>query len=98
MCSVVLTSLPPTPAAAAAAAAAACLRVVESTWRSLCPARRFERDMTTLPAQQDVYFVALAALVNISQLRAAQPLLARKALLVLLGTSTFLYGRVASAT
>jgi hypothetical protein len=36
--------------------------------------------------------------VNISQLRAAQPLLARKALLVLLGTSTFLYGRVASAT
>jgi hypothetical protein len=51
--------------------------------------------MATLGAQQDIYFVALAGLVNISQLRAAQPLLARKGLLVLLGTSTFLYSRVA---
>jgi hypothetical protein len=53
--------------------------------------------MMTIEAQQDIYFVALAGLVNISQLRAAQPLLARKGLLVLLGTSTMLYGRIASA-
>lgn len=54
--------------------------------------------MTTLEAQQDIYFVALAALVNVSVLRSAQPLLARKGLKVLLGTGTFLYARVSSAT
>lgn len=54
--------------------------------------------MCSLESQQDIYFVALASLVNISVLRSAQPMLARKGLHVLLGTSTLLYGRVMSAT
>ncbi len=54
--------------------------------------------MTTLEAQQDVYFVAFAALLNISILKSTQTLVARKGLHVLLGTSTLLYSRVASAT
>jgi len=56
---------------------------------------RFERDMTTLEAQQDLYFITFSALLNISVLRSAQPMVAKKGLLVLLGTSTLLYNRVA---
>lgn len=59
--------------------------------------RSFERDMTTLEAQQDLYFITFAALLNISVLRSAQPMVAKKGLLVLLGTSTLLYNRVATA-
>lgn len=57
-------------------------------------ASAFERDMSSMESIQDVYFVTLAALLNISVLRAAQPAVARKGLLVLLGSSTLLYGRV----
>ena len=51
--------------------------------------------MTTLEAQQDLYFITFSALLNISVLRSAQPMVAKKGLLVLLGTSTLLYNRVA---
>jgi hypothetical protein len=54
--------------------------------------------MTTIEAQQDIYFVAFATLLNISVLKSAQPLVARKGLHVLLGTSTLLYSRVANVT
>ena len=50
--------------------------------------------MTTLEAQQDIYFVAFASLLNMSVLKAVQPLMAKKGLPVFLGTSTVLYARV----
>jgi len=57
----------------------------------------YERDMTTLEAQQDLYFMVFSALLNISVLKSAQPMVAKKGLLVLLGTSTLLYNRVATS-
>jgi len=54
--------------------------------------------MTTVEAQQDLYFILLSALHNISVLRSAQPMIAKKGLLVLLGTGTLLYNRVSTAT
>lgn len=53
--------------------------------------------MTTLEAQQDVYFIMFAALLNISVLKSTQPMVAKKGLLVLLGTSQLLYNRVATS-
>jgi hypothetical protein len=48
--------------------------------------------MNSLEAQQDIYFVCFAAMLNVSVLRSVQPLIAKKGLLVLLGTNTMLYG------
>jgi hypothetical protein len=53
--------------------------------------------MATVEAQQDLYFMVFSALMNISVLRSAQPMVAKKGLLVLLGTSTLLYNRLSSA-
>ena len=47
---------------------------------------------------QDLYFVVFATLLNISVLRSVQPLLAKKGLMVLLGTNTMLYGRLSGAS
>ena len=53
--------------------------------------------MATLEAQQDQYFMVFTALLNISVLRSAQPMVAKKGLLVLLGTSTLLYNRISTS-
>eukprot|EP00798_Chlamydomonas_sp_ICE-L_P023775 gene23775-9334_t len=58
---------------------------------------QFEKDMTSVEATQDVYFVLFGALLNISVLRSVQPMVARKGLLVLLGTNTLFYQRVTAA-
>eukprot|EP00798_Chlamydomonas_sp_ICE-L_P025213 gene25213-10858_t len=58
---------------------------------------QYEKDMTSAEATQDVYFVLFAALLNISVLRSVQPMVARKGLMVLLGTNTYLYNRVLAA-
>ncbi|KAJ9524025.1 hypothetical protein QJQ45_022487, partial [Haematococcus lacustris] len=88
--------------AAAAEAAAAAPRSLASVSEQKVVAEEdpsmYEKDMSTLEAQQDMYFVALAALLNISVLKAAQPLLAKKGLPVLLGTSTLLYSRAAAVS
>lgn len=62
--------------------------------RSMLLAYSFERDMTTMEAQQDLYFMVFSALLNISVLKSAQPMIAKKGLMVLLGTSTLLYNRI----
>ena len=54
----------------------------------------YEKDMTTPEAMQDVYYVLLAALLNVSVLKPVQPLMAKKGHMVLLGTSTLMQGRV----
>ena len=42
----------------------------------------FEKDMMTLEAQQDIYFVLFASMLNISVLKSVQPLVAKKGLMV----------------
>ena len=42
----------------------------------------FQKDMGTLEAQQDTYFVLFASLLNVSVLRSVRPLVARKGLQV----------------
>eukprot|EP00198_Chlamydomonas_reinhardtii_P003541 XP_001692877.1 flagellar associated protein [Chlamydomonas reinhardtii] len=54
----------------------------------------FERDMQNLEAVQDIYFVCMAALLNLSVLRGNQVPIAKRGLLVLLGTNTVFYNRV----
>ncbi|KXZ56071.1 hypothetical protein GPECTOR_2g953 [Gonium pectorale] len=54
----------------------------------------FERDMHNMEAVQDIYFVAMAALLNLSVLKANQVPIAKRGLLVLLGTNTVFYNRV----
>ena len=43
---------------------------------------QYEKDMTTLEAQQDTYFVLFAALLNVSVLKSVQPVVAKKGLMV----------------
>jgi hypothetical protein len=62
---------------------------------AIAEAALFEKDMYGLEAQQDIYFCLLAALLNISVLKTVQPIIAKKGLMVLLGTNTIFYGRVA---
>ncbi len=54
----------------------------------------FERDMQNLEAVQDIYFVAMAGLLNLSVLKTNQVPIAKRGLLVLLGTNTLFYNRV----
>ncbi|GIL66635.1 hypothetical protein Vafri_20126 [Volvox africanus] len=81
--------LSPMPAAASGSAAAT---------RPYSPGEEnpsiFERDMQNLEAVQDIYFVSMAALLNMSVLRANQVPIAKRGLLVLLGTNTVFYNRV----
>ncbi len=58
-------------------------------------AAAFEKDMSSLEAQQDIYFVLFAAILNVSVLRSVQPLVAKKGLMILLGTNSMLAGRLA---
>jgi hypothetical protein len=46
------------------------------------PPSQYEKDMTTLEAQQDIYFALFAALLNVSVMKSIQPLVAKKGLMV----------------
>ncbi|MEW5306191.1 MAG: hypothetical protein WDW36_008675 [Sanguina aurantia] len=59
-------------------------------------ASAYERDMSSRDAIQDTYTVLLGALLNASVLRSNLVPLARKGLMTLLGTTSFLYTKVAT--